>query len=116
MLSPSPFMLSDTVTIFSALPQQDAGGGPQFPHAPTPKFSGTACSVQYVSTEEDESLGRVSLVNWYKIVFDFNPKCNPRDTVTWDDGEAVRILIVAANPPSEGGKRGAWIVRAREYL
>src|SRR5580704_9472919 len=108
MLGPSSFILPNRTDIYSAIPQQDPDGGPQFPHGPTPKYQDQPCSVQYVSTEEDEEIiGRVTVINWYHIIYGFDPQCNPKDTIIWTDPTPNRILIVAANPPSEGGKRSA---------
>ncbi len=117
MRSPSSRILINRVDVYRNISAQDAAGGPQFTYPAAPSLLGLACSVQYRDTGLDEqTFGRLTVVNIYHIIFAIDPKLKPRDKVVWRDADPVRTLFVESNPPSEAGRRAAFVVRAVERV
>jgi hypothetical protein len=121
MRGPSAKILSQAgggnlVSIYPAIGGPDIDGGPQYIYAPAPSMWDVPASCQFTDTGEVEDLGRVSQVNWFKVVFGFNPKTKPRDKIVWIERGTIHNLIVWANPPSEAGRGSAFILRCHEYI
>jgi hypothetical protein len=116
-MSPSGMILVNTVNIYRNTSAQDADGGPQFTYPAAPSLAGQSCSVQYQDTGVDEqTFGRLTVVNIYHVMFRFDPKLKPRDRIVWTDPSPARTLFVESNPPSEAGRRSAFVVRAVERI
>jgi hypothetical protein len=117
MRKPSARILTNRCDIYRNTSAQDADGGPQFTYPAVPSLAGQACSVQYRDTGLDEqTFGRLTVVNIYHIIFAIDPKLKPRDRVVWTDPSPNRTLFVESNPPSEAGRRAAFVVRAVERV
>jgi hypothetical protein len=110
----------NTISIYRNISGPDVDGGPQYAYASTPTYANVPASVQYFDTVEDEAgsegLERVSQINRYKILLNFNPNVSPRDQIIWVENGVTHTMVVVANPPSEAGRGNPFMIRAHEFI
>lgn len=115
MISPSPQVMANLLTIWRATPSQDGSGAPQYIAKLLRR--GVPCSIQPTSVMEivDEQ-GRVTQQQAYEILFPVDPGVNARDKLQYIDSLGFTRTLFAQATRNEAGRDACFTVVAIEKL